>query len=228
MGSLTIQCCNRLTDIDGFDSLEEVVGTITVHYNQGLQTISGFGMLQKVANIEISQNTNLESVTGMMGSLNAVDGYVALERNPVLSNINGFSSVTTISGSELFSGHSLVLLYNNALTDLKAFRSVTTISGGTVRIEGNSNLCYAGYPKWNYGSYGSRYSSGDMGIDWRSKLSAVPQWQYTWGMTGVPTLVIQDNGNQTTCGKECRLQIHIMHGNTFERVIVHLIHNHIF
>ena len=153
-----------------------------------------------------------------MRSLSTVDGYMALERNPALSNINGFSSITAISGNQLFGGHSLVLLYNNALTDLKAFGKVTTISGGTIRIEGNSNLCYAGYPRWNYGSYSSRYSSGDMGVDWRSKLSAVPQWQYTWGMTGVPTLVIQDNGNQTTCGEECmhgcRLQMVSMHSNT--------------
>lgn len=200
VGSLTIQCCNSLTDIAGFNSLEEVVGTVTVYYNQELQAISGLGFLQKVTNIVISQNPKLESVTGME-SMATVDGYLALERNPILSNIIGFDSITVINGKQLLSGHSLILLYNTALTDLKAFKTVATISDGTVHIEGNSNLCYAGYPRWNYGSYNSRYSSGDMGIDWRSKLSAVPQWQFTWGMTGVPTLIIQDNGNQTTCGE---------------------------
>lgn len=121
--------------------------------------------------------------------------------NPALVSVTGLSNLVTIQGKQLVNGHSLVILHNVALIDMSGLRSLNTIEHGTVHIEGNTQLCYSGYPRWTYGSYGPRYSTGDHGIDWRSKLATQTNWQFTWGGNGIPTLNIQDNGNHTTCGK---------------------------
>ena len=71
--------------------------------------------------------------------------------------------------------------------------------------EGNTQLCYAGYPTWNIGSYLPREpvdGGEDVGVDWRTKLTTNEVWQYTWGVEGggYPTLVVQINAPAESCG----------------------------
>jgi hypothetical protein len=162
-----------------------------------LTNINGL-ILATVGNIEISQNPNLQSISGFQ-YLNQITGYLSINYNPSLTSITGFTQLTSVLGGQLVNDQAITLLYNAALNDISGFRALSTIDYGTLHIEGNTNLCYAGYPKWTYGSYGRRYSTGDKGIDWRSKLSSTNSRQFTWGINGVPTLVIQNNGNLTTC-----------------------------
>ena len=199
-GDFVIQCCNALSGIPLLPTLIEVKGQVRIFYNSKLLNIGGFSALAKVGNVVVSQNPALLSITGF-GSLVQASGYVSIENNPLLTGITGFTSLVTISGEKLVNNHGLAILYNPVLTDISGFRSLNGISFGTVHIEGNKQLCYAGYPLWNYGSYSNRYSTGDKGIDWRSILSIT--WQFSWESfptNGVPSLVIQDNGNETICG----------------------------
>ncbi len=198
-GDLIIQCCNQITStVSALQNLQFVRETLRVFYNSQLINIDGFQKLLQVGNVEIFQNPSLISVPGL-NSLSLIDGYVSIGNNPKLERITGFSNLRTISGNNLTNDHAITIIYNPVLTDISGFRLVATIAFGTVHIEGNTNLCYAGYPLWSYGTYNNRYMTGDMGIDWRSIL--ISTWQFSWQTTtGVPSLLIQNNGNESTCG----------------------------
>lgn len=197
-GSLIVQCCHTLSVIPSIPRLTRIEGTLRIYYNTGLRSISGF-ILGTVGNLEIAQNQLLHSIDSLQ--INRISGYISISHNPSLGSIRGLANLISIQGNELINGHALLILYNPVLTDISGLQSLSAINHGTVHIEGNTRLCYSGYPRWSYGSYGSRYSTGDKGIDWRTKLNSQYSWQYTWGGNGIPTLNIQGNGNHSTCGK---------------------------
>lgn len=203
VGSLVIQCCSALEQITGLNALTGILGTLRMYYNVQVGSIDGFEALESVGNLEISQNRNLARIGGF-SSLRSVQGYLQIDRNQRLSNLDGLNGVTEVGGANLVSGHALSVLYNPALLDLSWLRNLTPIVFGTVHIEGNLLLCYAGYPQWAVGEFSARPPSGDKGIDWRTLLGPrVPMWQYSWGIEGggYPTLIIQNNAPYDECGK---------------------------
>ena len=198
-GDFIIQCCNQLSAIPILSNLRTVRGTLRIFYNSQLLNIAGFSGLIGAGNVEISQNPALVSITGI-NSLGLVGGHISIGNNPRLERVTGFTSLVTISGNDLANDHGLTIVYNPLLSDIRGFRTLTSIAIGTVHIEGNIALCYAGYPLWSYGGYSNRYSTGDVGVDWRYLVQT--SWQFTWGSSGggIPSLVIQNNGNESTCG----------------------------
>ena len=204
-GSLVIQCCAQLIDLIGPPALSLVRGSVVVYFNQNLNTISGFSALNTVqGSVEISQNLMLQNVTGL-GNLREISGYLQIDRNVALTNLDGFRGLTTIGGSSLVAGHALSILYNTNLTELSGFRALADINFGTVHVEGNTALCYAGHPLWGFGSYPLReVDGGNLGIDWRTKLRSTSHWQYTWNVFagGYPTLLVQNNAQGNLCGKQ--------------------------
>ena len=207
-GSLTIQYCTGLTDIANFHFLN-VSGSIFIYFNQNLVTITGFTSLRNVTSLQIAQNPKLQRVSGF-SVLSVISGYLEIDRNPSLYDLSGFRSLQTIQGTEVISGHALTLMYSTNLTSLSGFASLSNILFGTVHIEGNTQLCYAGYPQWTVGSYPVRpevVGGVDVGIDWRSRLDEnVPLWQYTWRVVGggYPTLLIQNNAPLSDCGESIK------------------------
>jgi len=206
-GSLTIQCCHSFSSLRLFPAVTRFAGSLRVYYNRELITLDGFGQLELMnGNIEISQNSKLTSISAF-GRLSTLAGYLALQYNPVLTGLDGFNQLSSIEGQEVVSGHAMVLLYNTNLTSLASLSSLQTILYGTVHIEGNTVLCYAGYPTWSLNTYLPRLddsvSGSDRGIDWRSKLSRLEEWQYIWGVAGggYPTLYIQNNAPDGSCGE---------------------------
>lgn len=203
-GDLTIQCCASLTALSGLDALTGVGGSLVLYFNQNLTTFGGLPMLTRVnRSVEISQNVQLATVSAF-ASLQTIGGSLLIANNPALTSVGGFAALQTIKGEELeAAGHALSVLYNTALTDLSGFAGLVNVTFGTVHIEGNTKLCFAGYPTWAGDSaYLPRLVDGDRGIDWRQKLKG-PQWQFTWNISGIPTLVIQQNG--ISCGEFCAL-----------------------
>ena len=147
-GSLTIQCCNNLTDLSVFGSLQMVRGSLVVYYNARLATISGFAALTEiVGSVSVSQNQRLSTISGF-SSLNLIGGFLSVERNTVLADMNGFRRLGLIRGQSTLSGHALTVIHNTRLSSLTGLSGLTNISYGTVHIEGNTALCYAGYPLW--------------------------------------------------------------------------------
>ncbi len=205
-GSVTIQCCHSLSMLTLFPALRSFNGNLRIYYNRELTRISGLALLESIQGfVSISQNTKLMEIDGF-GALRTISGYLAIEYNQALVRFSGFNQLSTIGGQQLSSGHGLIIRYNMNLTNLAGLSGLQTLSYGTVHIEGNIALCYAGYPTWSVGSYAQRLddaTSGiDRGIDWRSKLSRSEEWQYTWGVAGggYPSLYIRDNAQE--CGKQ--------------------------
>lgn len=203
VGSVVIQCCSALEQIIGLNALTSIGGTLRIYYNEQMRGIAGFEALESVGNLEISQNGNLTTIGGF-SSLRSIQGHLQIDRNQRLLNLDGLTGVMEIGGDSLVLGQALLILYNPALLDLRWLRNLTEIGFGTVHIEGNLQLCYAGYPQWAVGEFNARPPSGDKGIDWRTLLGVrVPIWQYSWGVKGggYPTLVIQNNAPYDECGK---------------------------
>ena len=202
-GSLIIQCCHLLVELSGPSDLTDIGGTLRVYYNERLDTVSGFNGVTSLGSLEISQNPNLTQVSAL-SSLGTVNGHLQIDHNQRLVDLDGLSNIRTIGGASLVAGHALNVLYNPSLLDLRWLRNLTRIEFGTVHIEGNSALCYAGYPQWTEGGFNTRPPAGDRGIDWRRLLgSGVPRWQYSWGVLGggYPTLVVQYNAEYEECSK---------------------------
>ena len=91
----------------------------------------------------MSQNVKLLSIRGLT-SLGVVGGYVAVQRNVALTSLDGLRQLSELNGEELLSGHALSVTYNTQLESLSGFENIRNISYGTVHIEGNTALCYAG------------------------------------------------------------------------------------
>lgn len=205
-GSLIVQCCTGLTELADLQGLRTVSGSLFIYFNINLVTITGFASLNNVTSLQISQHPRLRAVTGF-SNLSLISGYLEIDRNPVLNDLGGLRSLQTLQGTEVILGHALILTYNTNLTSLSGLVGLSEILYGTVHIEGNIRLCYAGYPQWGVGSYPVRpavVGGVDVGIDWRSKFSlSVPEWQYTWNVAGggYPTLLIQNNSPLSDCGK---------------------------
>ena len=201
-GSLVIQCCPYLEELSGLNELTAIAGTLRIYYNQRLHTISGLGALSNLGSLEISQNGNLTRVSGL-SSLGIIGGHLQINHNQRLVSLDGLSGIRSIGGADLVAEHALVVLYNPSLPDLRWLRNLSRIEFGTVHIEGNSELCYAGYPQWMVGGFAPRPPTGDRGVDWRRFLGGVPLWQYSWGEEGggYPTLVVQNNAGYNDCGR---------------------------
>ena len=204
-GSLIISCCPNLITIDGLNDLR-TVDSIDLYFNTNLTTISGFATIVTVGSyVRISQNPSLVTLSGFSALL-SIGSYLEIDRNPALTTVAGLNSISSIRGNNLLSGNALTIVYNPALIDLSFLATLTRITYGTVRIEGNTALCYAGYPQWGgdgqfNGKTGS--ASDDQGLDWRPYLTTSNNpWQYTWGVDGgYPTLVIQNNAPPGSCGE---------------------------
>lgn len=210
-GSLSIQCCHQLTALDGFQSLTKIFSSLRIYYNNELSTLSGFTSLEVIqGSVTIAQNRKLSHISGFT-TLNAIGGYLTIERNTALTHLDGLRQLRMLRGTEVLSGHTLTVSYNANLTSLSGLAAISNISYGTVHIEGNSGLCFAGYPLWGVGSFAPRPvasdSGADKGIDWRTRLSGVEAWQFTWGVVGggYPTLLVQNNAPTGTCCKYSRL-----------------------
>ena len=205
-GSLIVRCCNTLTVISGWGVLHTITGSLVVEDNARLNVIDSFQILANLGGNLILRNNpalvQMNMSSGAPSILTRVEGYLHIERNLQLANLEFLSTITTIAGNQLLDRISFALLYNPKLNDLKWLRSLKSIHNGTVWIEGNTQLCYAGYPQWQLGAYKARtqLQNADKGIDWRTfMVNQVPS-DFTWLGTNIPYLVVKDNAPEGSCG----------------------------
>ena len=209
LGSLIFKCCASLDALSGWSRLTTINGSLIIDGNQKMMSLFGFEELREVrGSVIIRQNpilteTQLGGVEGTLSftKLTRIGGYLSIDRNHDLNTISGLASLEVIEGNPLSLGRALVVTYNPSIRDLSWLRSLVNIDSGAVHIEGNSALCFAGYPRWGDGEYiiRSSDSAGDKGIDWRNMLSNAASWEYTWAEKHIPSLVIRDNGD--SCGR---------------------------
>ena len=200
-GYLKISCLSNLTRVDGFDSLTHVKG-LEIDSNMVLKTIKAFPSLSTLEGaLVVTNNVNLTTIAGFE-ILSKVTGHVQIDRNGRLTSLSGLTRLQQIEGKSLSGYFALSIVNNFILPTLDGFQSLTRIAKGTVHIEGNRNLCYAGYPVWAYGKYKSRPKSGayDKGIDWRTRLFTSNTKLWRWVSGNIPTLLVQNNGDTGDCG----------------------------
>ena len=205
VGSLIIQCCNGLSLVSGWSALQTIRGSLIIEANMDLQSVmSAFAALNRLdGSLTIRQNGALTSVVTSFLALDRIGGYINIERNQKLNDLSGLGTLSVIEGKQLLVGSALSVLFNPALEDLAWLASMDSIENGVVHIEGNTALCYAGYPQW--GTFGSFFNrSGvlgeDKGIDWQSLISSTAEWEYSWTGTSIPSLVVKGNAPSGSCG----------------------------
>ena len=159
-GALTISG-NDITNLDALSALTEV-GALIITHNGSLTNVNGLSALTAVGFITINQNGGLTNVNGL-SALSNVGGSINILNNPVLTNLDGFSSITsmndgsitisdnaslqTINGfsglSSIYSGDpigpGLTISDNASLETINGFSSLSSIFGG-LRISNNQQL----------------------------------------------------------------------------------------
>lgn len=204
-GSLIIRCCNGLTFVSGWSRLQRIRGSLVIEANMNmLSVVNAFTTLTQLdGSLIVRQNGALTAVRAAFLALDRIGGYINIERNRKLNDVSGLSTLSVIEGNQLLGGSALSVLFNPALEDLTWLARMDSIENGVVHIEGNTALCYAGYPQWGpVGSFFSRsgVQGEDQGIDWRSLISSSAEWEYSWMDTNIPSLVVRDNAPSGACG----------------------------
>lgn len=205
-GSLIIRCCNGLPSVSGWNALQTIRGSLVIEANMDLLSVeNAFETLTQLdGSLIIRQNRALTSVRSAFNDLDRIGGYVNIERNWKLNDMSGLGALSVIKGNQLLGGSALSVLFNPALEDLAWLARMDSIEDGVVHIEGNSVLCYAGYPQWGtFGSFFGRSGAQgeDQGIDWRSLISTNAEWEYSWTGPSIPSLVVKGNAPRGACGE---------------------------
>lgn len=199
-GKLKVSCLPMLASLDGFDNVVHL-GGLEIDSNVALKRIEAFNKLTQLSgSLVVTNNVNLVTIAGF-NALTEVRDYVQIDRNWNLTSLTGLKQLGQITGKSLSGGYFALSVANNfRLESLEGFRSLKTVSEGTVHIEGNRRLCFAGYPIWNYGEYKLRPQNAlDKGIDWRTILFTNQTRLWKWTSGSIPTLLIQHNGDLGEC-----------------------------
>ncbi len=97
-GSLTITNSGNLNILNGFQNLTSIGGDLTILGNNGLQSLIGLDNLKTIGGeISINSNLNVKNLTGL-GGLESVGGYLNLD---VSESLEGLAPLDTITGLSL-------------------------------------------------------------------------------------------------------------------------------
>ena len=229
--TLRIECLTELEAVSGLDTVTRLRGLI-IQYNPSLESITGLNHLTEIdGELTINQNWRLKTFNGL-SSLRRIENFLRVERNPNLTSLDAMPRLRRIGGDVLFGSYAVSVLENWKLTTLSGLRSLSSITWGTVHIEGNPRLCFAGYPQWPTGSVLHSYvrrpavesNQADLGVDWRSVLDS-PAWMWQWRRTGIPTLLIRNNAPWDKCGRSiisAKLRVQVLVENIHNVALVHV------
>jgi hypothetical protein len=110
---------DALLNLNGLDSLVEVLGAFQIDQNSNLVDVSGINSLTTIGEyLSINNNINLTNVSGF-NTLNSVD-TLWIQANWSLTQINAFSNVTSLIGD-------LNITNNTALTSIYGLSNVESI-----------------------------------------------------------------------------------------------------
>ena len=128
-GSLTIENCNNLNDLDGLDKLEFIGDGLEIAKNSKLIDISALSKLDFVPRtIYIGENESLTNLNGLE-SIRNID-FLFLNYNPSLSNIDAIKDCESLN--------SIKIDGNISLNSFPSFEKIKTIN--TVQIRYGSEI----------------------------------------------------------------------------------------
>ena len=152
-GNVSIDNNNSLIDLNGFDSLRFIRGSLEIgrgmyvsagidYGNHSLVTVSGFSKLNRVRYLFISSNPKLKTLDGL-SSLSEIISAMNINNNASLQDINSLEYLTTLGGS-VHIHHNSSLLNLNGLTGLISINKNLSIyhNSSLTDITGLNNLKY--------------------------------------------------------------------------------------
>jgi hypothetical protein len=121
-----------LENLDGLSGIaNDTLYSISISNNPSLESINAFSSVETVFGLfSIANNASLKSMNGFKNISSLQEAgfspYLLIDNNPLLTNLDGFSSLETIVGH----GANLDISNNATLSDIGGLSSLTTISGG--------------------------------------------------------------------------------------------------
>jgi len=142
--SVVVTDHNALMTGKGLNLLGSVPGSITFTGNQVLELLYGMDGVQTIGadadgnSLTITHNQMLNNLTALRMCTD-VEGAIVLEKNPVLSILNGLQKLTKLSGKNLL-GDSLLVWGNPELQNLNEFANLHGSISGAISIQDNAKL----------------------------------------------------------------------------------------
>jgi len=146
-GNLIIRNDIKLIKLDGFSSLTKLYtgdfndGELHVEFNESLNSITAFNNLKQVSAVSIYANPKLVSVTGFtslvaienkLGEAQGLPGVLSIGLNDDLTDIQGFSALTSVGSLNIYS--------NNSLATIDALSNLKRLGAGGLSISNNAAL----------------------------------------------------------------------------------------
>jgi len=129
--SLVVRNNDALTDLGSFVGLTSVAANILISGNDALISITGLsGLANFSAVLSIQSNRKLVSI-GSLPNLTDLGGLKILD-NAALTNLDGFSGLTTIGNTG-----ALNILFNNSLTNIDGLAALVSVDA---KVEIRSNF----------------------------------------------------------------------------------------
>lgn len=133
-GTVAIQFCPALSNIDGLNNLKNIPGRLYINSNGSLGDIDALSNLESVDGVlEIRSNESLSNIDGLI-NVTSIEGSINVSSNINLLNIDGLSNV---SGSI----NNLDIGYNDLITNIDALSNLTTAIS-SITINNNSSLLH--------------------------------------------------------------------------------------
>jgi Leucine-rich repeat (LRR) protein len=130
VSNLTISGNTELTNLNGLEGITNA-DRVLIAYNQQLVDLLGLHSLRTAGRIEVTRNDALTSLLGLRGLRHVVDSELIIRSNPLLENLDGLESLTSIAGA-------LFIEFNPALIDILGLSQLTSVD--QVGIAGNDAL----------------------------------------------------------------------------------------
>ena len=139
-GNLSIENNDVLTEINGFNSLLEVVRNIDIGGNASLINVVGFSSLEKVINISFGGQLLVE--IPIFEKLHTLGGLEVWSTG--LTDVKGFNNVQVIGDSTNYSGN-LYIKDNDSLLEITGFAKLIKIVAGLDIGQNNQLNSLAGF-----------------------------------------------------------------------------------
>ena len=142
--SLVIVQNPLLHDLQGLRGLQGLLdGAVHISDNAALRTLDGLSQVLGIGfdaqgvSLNITNNDNLESISGLSGVAGKLGGSVVVMHNPSLKVLSGLQQISELGADN--GGGSLTVKMNDILTNMLGFEGLTAVDGA-VQVAHNDML----------------------------------------------------------------------------------------
>jgi hypothetical protein len=197
---LSVQRSNGLTDLSGLALTH--VGSVAIDANQNMISLNGLNNVTTIDGgacgclrdgLKVTNNPRLTNLD-VLSSVTTVKGYLYLEKNGALQNLDGLASVASIAANSNIGNQALIIKDHAVLTSIRGLRKLTRIPGKMYILNNMMLGNFAGLGKVTT-------INGDIIIDNNPALREVDSLSSLTTMDTGATLTVTNNHNLTRgCG----------------------------